>query len=789
MIMLEEMLVQHDIAMIAIAVLVCLAGSWSTMCLFRRAIAAAGVEKAAWLVLTSVLADAAIWCTHFIAVLGYRVGGRVDFDPVLTTASLGISTVGAAIGFSAAAGRRLPPFIGGVVVGLAIAAMHYTGMLAYRMDGVVSWDRTLVAASIVFAIVFAGAAVHVAARLTRPSSGRLATLLFALAVVSLHFTAMMALHLQRLPQAGQLDHSMAVQPFALTIASVTLLIVAAGLAIHLIDMRVHAVVAEALEHMSNGLVMIAGDGTIRLVNGRIREMLGLAPNELYAGMPYAQYIRKLGVNQGWEDAETQRIISDIDVSMKHATSDHYERHFRNGTILSIARKPTPDGGIILTYDDVTEMRRGQSEIAHMEFHDVLTGLRNRQSFAEHIVRMSQGGPVALLMLDFDRFKTVNDTLGDAVGDALLIQAAHRLRDICDPSGLLFRLGGDELAFLGRLTPAQAEKLAKSLVAALRRPFEIGDHLINTGLSVGVAVSEPGADPQLVQRMADLALSQAKQNGGDCAEVYSDGMIEEEEQRRRLERDLAAAVGAGQFELHYQPLYELPARKLVGFESLIRWHHPERGLVSPADFIPAAERSGLIAEIGDWVIDEACRQAALWPADIYVAFNVSPEQLCLDGTLLHIAVALAQNQLDARRIEVEITETGIVESSEQVLSALAVLRALGVRVAMDDFGTGYSSLVHIRDFEVDRIKIDRSFVSGAYTDPNSAAVVRAITTMANSMGLATTGEGVEDEKQLALLIEYGCKTAQGYLLSKPLDARAATALIESERARAEIDTPV
>ncbi|MCW5721247.1 MAG: EAL domain-containing protein [Devosia sp.] len=429
--------------------------------------------------------------------------------------------------------------------------------------------------------------------------------------------------------------------------------------------------------------------------------------------------------------------------------------------------------------DITVTIQAQARVVHLAQHDALTGLPNRRSFSEHIAALSQDGPFVMLMLDLDRFKAVNDTLGHAVGDELLIAAARRLRDNCRPSDMLFRLGGDEMALLGKLTPDEVKSLTDRVIAAFARPFQIGKQEITVGLSIGVAMASQGDDPEFVQRMADLALYKAKDAGRSRAEIYRDGMIEEAAQRRKLESDLALAVQAGQFELYYQPLYALPGRRLAGFEALIRWHHPERGLVSPAEFIPVAEQCGAIVEIGAWVIDEACRQAALWPADLYVSINVSPVQLRSVDMLRQITEALSRHRLTPRRIEIEVTETAMVENSEQIMQALAGLRALGVRIAMDDFGTGYSSLVHLREFELDRIKIDRSFISASHTDPNAAAVVRAITTMAKEMAIATTGEGVENEDQLANLVEYGCGTAQGYLLGRPLDAEKASLLCGME----------
>jgi diguanylate cyclase (GGDEF)-like protein len=426
--------------------------------------------------------------------------------------------------------------------------------------------------------------------------------------------------------------------------------------------------------------------------------------------------------------------------------------------------------------DITVTMQAQAQVAHLAQHDALTGLPNRRSFSEQIAALSRTGPFVMLMLDLDRFKAVNDTLGHAVGDKLLIEAARRLRDNCRPSDLLFRLGRDEMALLGRLTQAEARLAADRMIGAFARPFQIGDQEVTVGLSIGIAMASRGDDPEFVQRMADLALYEAKDAGRGRSEFYRDGMIEAAEQRSLLENDLAAAVRAGQFELYYQPLFALPGRRLVGFEALIRWNHPERGLVSPAEFIPVAEQCGAINEIGSWVIDEACRQAALWPDDLYVSINVSPVQLRSVDLLRQITDALDRHALTPRRIEVEVTETAMVENNEQIMLALSGLRALGVRIAMDDFGTGYSSLVHLRDFELDRIKIDRSFISASHTDPSAAAVVRAITTMAREMAISTTGEGVENEDQLATLVSYGCGTAQGYLLGRPVDAGQASILV-------------
>ncbi len=536
--------------------------------------------------------------------------------------------------------------------------------------------------------------------------------------------------------------------------------------------------AEALRNMSNGLVMVAGDGSIRLFNGRVLELFGLKPSQLRVGMPLAEYLANVGAIVGWGPERAQLIARNHFEWMAKDRITRVEHHFDDGKILNILCQPTSDGGAIITYEDVTEARESQKKITHMAFHDALTGLPNRRSFADHIGNVSQRSSFTMLMVDLDRFKEVNDTLGHAVGDKVLVEVARRLRNSCRPTDMVFRLGGDEIAVVARLTPNQAHAMASRLVTALMQPFQIGEHLISIGGSVGLVTARRGDDPELVQRKADLALYKAKENGRSRVEVYRDGMIEEAAERRRLEIELANASAARQFELHYQPLFDLPGRGLSGFEALVRWQHPERGLVPPTEFIPVAEQTGAIVEIGAWVIEEACRQAALWPADIYVSINVSPVQLRSADILRQLTSALDRHGLPPRRIEIEITETAMVENRQQIAAILSGLRALGVRIAMDDFGTGYSSLAHLREFELDRIKIDRSFISASRTDAGAAAVVRAVTGMARDLAIATTGEGVENEEQLANLIALGCGTAQGYLLGKPLGAHSATELVES-----------
>lgn len=769
----------HDNGLVMVALLVCVAGVWATIRLYRRIIATTATERVAWLFLTSVVAGAAIWCTHFIAMLGYNPGVPVSFDPVLTIISLLIAIAGSMLGFAVAAGRFTPlaPALGGGLVGVAISAMHYSGMIAYRVQGLVSWDQSYLVASVTLAALLSALALHRAAKGDTLMDRCVATGILVFAIICLHFTGMTAFKVEPLLVEDSFSNHGALRALALAVAGVALVVVGSGIASHLIDNHARAEATDALINMSNGLVMVAGNGTIRLYNHRALELLGLETGQLSVGMALSQFLQNVGLVSGWDVSRTRRVIENHHEWTRRSVATRVEHHFDDGKILSISCQPMHDGGAILTYDDVTETREGQKQITHMAFHDALTGLPNRRGFSEHVAGFTNDDPFAVIMVDLDRFKAVNDTLGHNIGDELLVEVACRLRDICQSAGHLFRLGGDELAVISTQGQNEAEKLAAEMVQALGHPFQVGPHTISIGGSVGLAMAAHRDDFVLVQRMADLALYKAKENGRGRVEIYREGMLEEAAVRRQMEIDLAVALQAGQLELYYQPLYALPSRQLSGFEALLRWHHPVRGLVSPSEFIPVAEQCGAIIEIGAWVIEEACRQVSLWPSDIYVSINVSPVQLRSVDILRQLTSALDKHGLAPKRIEIELTETALVENNGQIATTLANLRTLGVRIAMDDFGTGYSSLAHLRDFELDRIKIDRSFIAATHSDASSAAVIRAITTMANSLAIATTGEGVENEEQLSNLIECGCGTAQGYLLGKPLEASHATALVE------------
>ncbi len=416
---------------------------------------------------------------------------------------------------------------------------------------------------------------------------------------------------------------------------------------------------------------------------------------------------------------------------------------------------------------VFERSRSEEKLRHDANHDALTGLPNRRAL---IARMEEGfwpkRRFKLLLIDLDRFKAVNDTLGHPVGDLLLVQVADRLRSVVGHRGFLARLGGDELAALVDGDLDQALDVSNRIITSFAEPFALDRAVVSIGCSIGLCCTDDATSVMELMQQSDIALYEAKRNGRGQASCYRIGMMEAVAERHRLESDMRMALLRGEFHLAYQPVMTLCDDHVIGYEALIRWDHPVRGAVPPVAFIPLAEQSDQIIAIGQWVLEEACREAATWTDFRHVAVNVSSVQLRSPRLMEHLTSALTKSGLPADRLEIEVTETALIESGEQVGAVLAAVRALGVKVAMDDFGTGYSSLSHLRQFPFDRIKIDRSFVANAETDQTSLAVLKGVIQIGRDLGVATLAEGVETEGQRELLRTLGCNVIQGYLIGRP-----------------------
>lgn len=426
----------------------------------------------------------------------------------------------------------------------------------------------------------------------------------------------------------------------------------------------------------------------------------------------------------------------------------------------------------------------EDRISHIALHDALTGLPNRNYYRDQLdialKRCGDEGLVAVFYLDLDNFKSVNDTLGHPVGDGLLRQVAARMESVLD-NHIIARLGGDEFAILvdGADSVDAITSIAERLEKSFAESFQFDGHMMPTTTSIGIAVAPHDGDTSdLLMKNADLALYRAKQEGKGQYHYFEQEMDELARQRRETEIDLKLAIENGQFELYYQPLFNTQQHKINGFEALIRWNHPEKGMVPPIEFIPLAEETGLIVQIGEWVIKEACHQAAHWPEHIRVAVNISPVQFRTKGLHAVLIQALSQSGLAPERLELEITESLLIDNVEDTLKSLHSLREMGVRVALDDFGTGYSSLSYLRSFPFDKIKIDQSFIVDILSDKGSAAIVQAITGLAAALGMETIAEGVERNEQAEMLRRNGCDNIQGYLLSKPVPISDVNALIVS-----------
>ena len=424
----------------------------------------------------------------------------------------------------------------------------------------------------------------------------------------------------------------------------------------------------------------------------------------------------------------------------------------------------------------------EDQISHIALHDALTDLPNRKYYREELdLALRRGNDdtiIAIYYLDLDNFKSVNDTLGHPVGDELLRAASLRMTDVLG-NHLLARLGGDEFAVLVKDAESVEDiaSIADRLEKCFNESFRLENHVLSTGTSIGIAVAPmDGLDSQTLMKNADLALYRAKNEGKGCYHFFEQEMDEHARKRREMEVDLKLAIEQGQFELYYQPLFNIEKHAINGFEALIRWNHPERGLVSPLEFIPLSEETGMIVPIGEWVLKEACAQAAQWPENIRIAVNVSPVQFRNKGLSAVVMQALAQSGLAPSRLELEITESLLIDNVENTLSSLHNLRALGVRISLDDFGTGYSSLSYLRSFPFDKIKIDRSFVVDIMTNKGSTAIIQAITGLATALGMDTLAEGVEENEQIDVLLAHGCQNIQGFLLSEPVPIARVIGLI-------------
>ncbi|MBR0894060.1 EAL domain-containing protein [Bradyrhizobium tropiciagri] len=529
----------------------------------------------------------------------------------------------------------------------------------------------------------------------------------------------------------------------------------------------------ALTHMSQGLCLYNSEARLQVANRRFCEIFDISPELVVPGMTMEDVL-DLSIAAG---NHGDRTVADLLAERERSMAQHegnYLQHLTDGRIIAIAQRPTTDGGWLVTCEDVTEQQRAESQIAFMARHDALTKLPNRTLLAERIelavAQVGRGLGFAVFCLDLDNFKQVNDTLGHPVGDELLCAVADRLNACVREVDTVARLGGDEFAVIqcGVQGGDEAERLARRIVECVGAPYELNGHRVVVGCSVGISMSPgDGATGEKLLKNADVALYRAKMEGRGTWRFFEPAMDASLQRRRAIELDLREAMAKDEFSLFYQPLYDLHLDRICGFEALLRWHHPKRGLVPPDQFIPIAEEIGLIGPLGEWVLNRACEQAVTWPGEMKLAVNVSAVQF-RDPDFIDVVVnALAASKLSPRRLELEITESVFLANSNETLATLHKLKAQGVRIALDDFGTGYSSLSYLRSFPFDKLKIDKSFVRDATATHGSKSIVRAVISLGRSLGMTTIAEGIETVEQLDHMRAEGCNEAQGFLFSHPV----------------------
>jgi len=534
----------------------------------------------------------------------------------------------------------------------------------------------------------------------------------------------------------------------------------------------HQRLEATLTNMPHGLCMFDAQKSLVMCNARYTALYNLPPHIVQPGTPLREII-DYRQRMGTAPLQFPNYATHDGIHFTEGNNNVFEFELEDGRTIRINHLPLSGGGYIATHEDVTESIRAETRIRHLVTYDALTNLPNRAFFRERlkeaIAGLSSENCVAVLYLDLDHFKTVNDTLGHPAGDTLLSAVTARLRNCVEAGATIARLGGDEFAIIqtGSDQAERSSAVARKIINAISEPFNLEGQQVAIGVSVGIALApNDGDDPDRLLKNAELALYRAKGDGRGIHCFFEPILGEKVEARRRLEVGLRRALVQEEFEIHYQPLVRLHDNAITGFEALLRWRDPERGLVSPGEFIPVAEETGLIGPIGDWVIRRACADAANWPHNLVVAVNLSPVQFKEKHVVKMVLGALGASYLPPSRLELEITESVLLNKSDDTIATLHQLRELGVRISMDDFGTGYSSLSYLRSFPFDKIKIDQSFIRDLPASADSLAIVRAVTGLGAALGVTTTAEGVETAEQLDCLRREGCTEVQGFLIGRP-----------------------
>jgi diguanylate cyclase (GGDEF)-like protein len=753
----------HDHRLLLLAAAIWIGGSLSLFMLLQRSLEFGIRRRRQWLTIGAMTGGLGVWATHFVAMLAHRDGKAIAYDPGLTVVSI-IVVIGCfwlalrIFAFSAGLPRQA---LAGLVAVAGVALMHFAGMAAMESGVRIHYQAAPIAWAALLSSACFAAAFIVFAR-TRGTLQIVAPALLAIvAVCAVHFTAMSAT-VMTMPCNGAVGADGLDRSWLITaiVAATGLLVAATAVAMlvdrYLTDMRGLA------EATLEGLVIVHGDRIVE-ANLRFAQMLGIEPRGLRGETPARWLVAA--------DGHALLAPRDTPVEAALATPGEVERSFE------IAIHKVEYRGrdcTVLALRDLTEKKAAQRQIEHMARHDALTDLPNRLMLDERIayglsLARRDGQQLALIALDLDRFKAVNDIFGHAAGDDVLCRVARILAGAVRSTDTVARIGGDEFMILqvGAAQPEGAQALVGRIFAEFAREMDSARDPTAVGVSAGVAIyPNDAADAETLRHGADVALYRSKQSGRGASCFFDREMDAAVRERRALEHDLRHALPRRQIHIAFQPLVRTGDRRVTGYEALMRWDHPERGAVSPDIFVPIAEDTGAIVQLGEWILHEACRTAAGWADDLFLAVNVSPIQFQLPNLADIVKSVLDETGFPAHRLELEITETALMKDRDAVLATLGRLKAQGVRIVMDDFGTGYSSLSNLQSFPFDKIKIDRSFIAAMEDDAAARSIIRAIVGIGRSLSLPVVAEGVETEAQHRMVIEEGCREAQGYLFGRP-----------------------
>ncbi|AYG64766.1 MULTISPECIES: EAL domain-containing protein [unclassified Rhizobium] len=750
----------HDFRLILVAAVICLIGSLATMLLLSRAQECQSHQRRYWIAAAAFASGVGIWATHFIAVLAYQSSLPIYYGLSLTVLSVVLAIIGSwlaiAIAFEWDNGGSFA--VGGILMAFGIGAMHFSGMQAIEASAQLSYDLQRVVISIAVGAVFSSLAFLAFRSLHGVRRIIVGAFLLLLAICSLHFTAMSGVTLT--PEADvsaavSIDRS--ILAGIVTAAAMGLILIALGAIFidrHLTDLRGFANASlEGLLIIRDGRIIDANERFFAISGWSAQQVTGMAPDAF------------LTLDM---DAHAEAAIP-LETTLSGCDG-------KSIPVETVRRSITYRGHecSVLVVRDLTERRQAQQMIEHLAHHDILTDLPNRSLFDQRMRQALQmanrkGGEVAIFCLDLDRFKAINDVFGHAEGDRILCKVAGILQRIIEEGDTVARLGGDEFAIIQpkRQQPVGATRLAERILAEFAMEMDTARDPTAVGVSLGIAIyPRDGASAEQLYANADTALYRAKRAGRGHACFFDAEMDKAVRTRRQLENDLRQAILRRQLFLEYQPIYDVGSDSVSGYEALLRWAHPDRGVIDPETFIPIAEESGSIVPIGEWVLQQACQEAMRWSEPANIAVNLSPLQFMIPTLYDQIERILRKTGLEPQRLELEITEAALMRERTVVIATLQRLHRLGVRVVMDDFGTGFSSLSNLRAFPFDKIKVDRSFTGALEHDPAARSIVRAIIGLGHSLNMPVVTEGVETEIQRRIVIEEGCAQLQGIFFGKP-----------------------